>query len=75
MLVATQFGSFRFVDDQNKFLKTFIMSPKIDDFSLMKSTLGDAVYGRKMDFCWLYDTETTDCMNIWVKKRQTSQIL
>ena len=28
---------------------------------------GDAVYGRKMDLCWVYDMENTDSVDIWNK--------
>ena len=43
------------------------MSPKIDDFFNERALLGDAVHGRKIDFCLLYDPETTDSMDIGVK--------
>ena len=46
---------------------TFIMSPMRDDFLCQKGMPGDAVYGRKMDLCWVYDMENTDSVDIWNK--------
>ena len=36
------------------------MSPMSNDFLCWKGMPGDAVYGRKMDLCWVYDMENTD---------------
>ena len=46
---------------------TFIMSPMRDDFLYWKGMPGDAVYGRKMDLCWVNDMENTDSVDIWNK--------
>ena len=44
------------------------MSPKVDDFLWWKGMPGGGVYGRMTDFCWLYGPETTDSMDIEVKR-------
>ena len=47
---------------------TFIFCPKLDDFLCWGGVLGGGVYGRKMDFCWLYGPEITDMMDMRVEK-------
>ena len=58
------YGSLLFVGNQNMIFETFIMWPMGDDFLWWKGMPGDAVYGRKTDFCWLYGLETTDSMDM-----------
>ena len=49
---------------------TFIIYPKVDSFLWWGGVLGGGVYGRKMDFCWLYGREITDRMEISVEKEK-----
>ena len=44
------------------------MRPKVDDFIRWKGMPGGVVYGRMMDLCCLYGPETTDSMDIEVKR-------
>ena len=61
-------GSFTFVQNRNALFITFFLRPKVDDFLRWKGMPGGVVYGRMMDLCCLYGPETTDSMDIEVKR-------
>ena len=61
-------GSFTFVQNRNTLFLTFFLRPKVDDFLWWKGMPGGVVYGRMMDLCCLYGPETTDSMDIEVKR-------
>ena len=61
-------GSFTFVQNRNALFITFFLRPKVDDFRWWKGMPGGVVYGRMMDLCCLYGPETTDSMDIEVKR-------
>ncbi len=63
-----EYGSLSFVPNQNMLFITFIICPKVEDFLWWGGVLGGGVYGGKMDFCWLYGSEITNRMNMWVEK-------
>ena len=62
------YGSFTFVQNRNTLFITFCLRPKVDDFLWWKGMPGGVVYGRMMDLCCLYGPETTDSMDIEVKR-------
>ena len=61
-------GSLPFVSNRNGLFLTFCLRPKVDDFLRWKGMPGGVVYGRMMDLCCLYGPETTDSMDIEVKR-------
>ena len=65
---STTNGSFTFVQNRNALFITFFLRPKVDDFRWWKGMPGGVVYGRMMDLCCLYGPETTDSMDIEVKR-------
>ena len=68
MRLDTANGSLPFVSNQNGLFLTFFLRPKVDDFLRWKGMPGGVVYGRMMDLCCLYGPETTDSMDIEVKR-------
>ena len=61
-------GSLPFVSNRNGLFLTSFLRPKVDDFLRWKSMPGGVVYGRMLDLCCLYGPETTDSMDIEVKR-------